>query len=108
MRHSNTIFFIGKKKKTTDEISNKYKKTILQGNELLITVRANIGDVRIIDKKFKGCNVGRGIPPLTLQNKFAAQVKKIEYQKQLLEQSLKELENNFNSLMQRAFNGELF
>ncbi len=48
------------------------------------------------------------LPPLSLQNKFAAQVEKIEQQKQLLEQSLKELENNFNSLMQRAFKGELF
>ncbi|WP_346938681.1 restriction endonuclease subunit S [uncultured Clostridium sp.] len=48
------------------------------------------------------------LPPLPLQNKFAAQVEKIEQQKQLLEQSLKELENNFNSLMQRAFKGELF
>lgn len=47
-------------------------------------------------------------PPLHLQNKFAAQVEKIEQQKQLLEQSLAELENNFNSLMQRAFKGELF
>ncbi|HBL07127.1 MAG TPA: hypothetical protein DDZ33_09430 [Clostridium sp.] len=48
------------------------------------------------------------VPPLPLQNKFAAQVEKIEQQKKLLEQSLKELENNFNSLMQRAFKGELF
>ncbi len=47
-------------------------------------------------------------PPLPLQNKFAAQVEKIEQQKKLLEKSLKELENNFNSLMQRAFKGELF
>lgn len=47
-------------------------------------------------------------PPLPLQNKFAAQVEKIEQQKTLLEQSLKELENNFKSLMQRAFKGELF
>ena len=35
-------------------------------------------------------------------------LEKIEQQKQLLEQSLTELENNFNSLMQRAFKGELF
>ena len=48
------------------------------------------------------------VPDLILQNKFAAQVEKIEHQKQRLEQSLKELENNFNSLMQRAFKGELF
>ncbi|MCP3776547.1 restriction endonuclease subunit S [Paenibacillus sp. MZ04-78.2] len=47
-------------------------------------------------------------PPLDLQNRFAEQVKKIEYQKQRLQQSLTELENNFNALMQRAFKGELF
>lgn len=48
------------------------------------------------------------VPPLELQNEFAQKVEKIEQQKHLLEQSLTELENNFNSLMQRAFKGELF
>ena len=48
------------------------------------------------------------LPPLELQNEFAQKVEKIEQQKHLLEQSLTELENNFNSLMQRAFKGELF
>lgn len=47
-------------------------------------------------------------PPLPLQNQFAQKVQKIEYQKQLLEKSLKLLENNYNNLMQRAFKGELF
>lgn len=47
------------------------------------------------------------IPPLNLQNKFAEQVEQIEKQKELLQKSLIELENNFNSLMQRAFKGEL-
>ena len=47
-------------------------------------------------------------PPIELQNEFAQKVEKIEQQKHLLEQSLTELENNFNSLMQRAFKGELF
>lgn len=47
-------------------------------------------------------------PPIELQNRFAEQVQKIEHQKQLLQQSLIELENNFNALMQRAFKGELF
>lgn len=48
------------------------------------------------------------MPPLDLQNQFAEQVQKIEQQKSLMQQSLTELENNFNSLMQRAFKGELF
>ena len=51
-------------KKTTFEISNKYKKTILKGREMLITVRANIADTYIVGKEFKGCNVGRGIVPI--------------------------------------------
>jgi len=51
-------------KKTTPEISNKYKRTILKGRELLITVRANIGDTCIVGEEFKGCNVGRGIVPI--------------------------------------------
>ena len=54
-------------KKTTKEISDKYKRTILKGRELLITVRANIADTCIIGEKFKGCNVGRGIVPIRTQ-----------------------------------------
>ena len=48
------------------------------------------------------------VPPIELQNKFAEIVESIEKQKELLNKSLVELENNFNSLMQRAFKGELF
>ena len=51
-------------KKTTEEISNKYKRTILKGREMLITVRANIADTCIVGEEFKGCNVGRGIVPI--------------------------------------------
>lgn len=54
-------------KKTTVEISNKYKKTLLRGREMLITVRANIADTCIIGEEFKGCNVGRGIVPIRTQ-----------------------------------------
>lgn len=48
------------------------------------------------------------IAPIELQNKFeefALQVDKLKFE---MEKSLKELEDNFNSLMQKAFNGELF
>ncbi len=51
-------------KKTTEEISNKYKRTILKGREMLITVRANIADTCIVGEEFSGCNVGRGIVPI--------------------------------------------
>ena len=47
-------------------------------------------------------------PPIDLQNQFAHFVEKTEQQKALMQQSLIEMENNFNSIMQRAFKGELF
>ena len=48
------------------------------------------------------------VPPKHLQDKFVEciqQVNKLQFE---MEQSLVELENNFNALMQRAFKGELF
>ncbi|WP_291630996.1 restriction endonuclease subunit S [Clostridium sp.] len=48
------------------------------------------------------------IPDIKFQNQFADFVKQVEKLKLEMEQSLKELEDNFNSLMQRAYKGELF
>ena len=48
------------------------------------------------------------IPNIELQNKFADFVKQVDKLKFEMEKSLKELEDNFNSLMRKAFNGELF
>ena len=48
------------------------------------------------------------MPPIELQNQFADFVKQVDKLKFEMEKSLKELEDNFNSLMQKAFKGELF
>lgn len=48
------------------------------------------------------------IPPLEFQDKFAKIIENIEKQKEQLKESLTQLENNFNSLIQKAFKGELF
>lgn len=48
------------------------------------------------------------MPPLELQNKFIDSIKQIDKLKFRMENSLRELEDNFNSLMQKAFKGELF
>ena len=47
------------------------------------------------------------LPPLPLQNQFAAIVEKVETLKAKYTQSLTELENLYASLSQRAFKGEL-
>ena len=47
-------------------------------------------------------------PPIELQNEFAHFVQQVDKLKFEMEQSLKQLEANFDSLMQKAFKGELF
>ena len=68
-------------KRTTVEISNQYKRTLLTGRELLITVRANIADTCIIGEEFTGCNVGRGIVPLRVDESII----RLEFLKSLID-----------------------
>ncbi|EGT2197960.1 TPA: restriction endonuclease subunit S [Clostridioides difficile] len=48
------------------------------------------------------------LPPVELQNEFVGFIKEVDKLKLKIEDSLKQLEDNFNSLMQKAFKGELF
>ena len=52
-------------KQTTKEISDSYKRTILKGDELLICVRGTTGIISFAGKDLIGCNVTRGIVPLS-------------------------------------------
>lgn len=53
-------------------------------------------------------NLELPIPPIELQNEFAELVAQTDSIRSKMEASLSELEDNFNSLMQKAFKGELF
>ena len=55
-------------KRTTKEISEAYKRTILEGNELLLCVRGTTGLVGLATEELKGCNVTRGITPLSFKD----------------------------------------
>ena len=81
-------------------MNTKYIKSLLFNMAKNIVGMANINA-----EEFKSIKVY--IPPIELQNHFAEMVENIEKQKELLNKSLAELETNFNSLMQRAFRGEL-
>lgn len=48
------------------------------------------------------------VPPLTLQNEFASFVEQVEVQKKQLQNALVLLEQNYKSLMQKCFRGEIF
>lgn len=77
-------------KKTTEEISNKYKRTILKGREMLITVRANIADTCVVGEEFAGCNVGRGIVPIrTKENEMILEFLKYQIDSKHLNDNIK-------------------
>lgn len=79
-------------KKTTEEISNRYKRTILKGREMLITVRANIADTCIVGEEFAGCNVGRGIVPIrTKENEMILEFLKYQIDSKHLNDNIKAL-----------------
>ena len=50
-------------------ISDSYKRTILNGNELLFCVRGTTGIMSFASEELKGCNVTRGITPLSFSEK---------------------------------------
>lgn len=58
--------FVGKAnlKCTSKDISDSYKRTVLNGNEVLLCVRGTTGIVALATEELKGCNVNRGIVPL--------------------------------------------
>ncbi|PWN67659.1 restriction endonuclease subunit S [Chryseobacterium oncorhynchi] len=47
--------------KTTSEISEKYSRTICSTDDILITIRATIGEVAMINANSEGFNLSRGI-----------------------------------------------
>lgn len=65
------------------------------------------GSMKNISQK-KYLNLSILLPDISLQNKFAEFVYKIQIEKDKMDKGLIELNNIFNSLMQHTFNGKLF
>lgn len=53
-------------------------------------------------------NLDIPVPPIEKQKEFEKLIGEIEKRKEIFNKSLLEIQNNYNSLMQRAFKGELF
>jgi len=51
--------------KTSEEISNSYKKTILEENEVMLALRGDIGLVKLVEKSLVGANITRGVARLS-------------------------------------------
>jgi type I restriction enzyme S subunit len=89
-------------------ITKEYLVFLLRSNAFLDYVasfsrRANIP--KLNRKQFAGYNAP--VPPLDLQQRFAAIVESVEQQKARIREQLAEAEGLFASLQQRAFKGEL-
>jgi len=75
-------------------------------NEISKISSGTSGSMKNISKK-NYLNLQMIYPPLTLQNQFAERVQAIEQQKAQAQESLEKAEELFQSLLQRAFKGEL-
>ena len=78
--------------------TNALQKEIFDKTYGIALKQINLRDVRLLKLI---------VPPLKLQNKFSDLVQKVENLKEKQKQSETELQNLFNSLMQRAFKGEI-
>ena len=60
-------FIISNLVKTSVENSNKYIRTILQGGEILLSIRGTIGEVAIAPKHSKGWNISREVAIIPIE-----------------------------------------
>lgn len=89
-------------------INDKYLLTYLNSPKALSMYESMQVSVARANLSLKNINdLEILLPPMELQNQFADFVKQVNKLKFEMENSLKELENNFNALMQKAFSGEL-
>ena len=54
--------------KVSPEIEAKYSRSRLQGNEILISLVGNVGEIVIVDDKYKGWNVARAVGVVPINN----------------------------------------
>ena len=81
-------------------LNSKYGKGVLYGMCKAIVGQANINAQELQDIKLF-------IPSIELQQQYVIFLRQVDKLKFKMEESLKELENNFNSLMSDAFSGRL-
>lgn len=104
--YSNNIMRVRLKNEVLSEYINALMN-LDDYNQYIRNVSLGGTDKRALSKKLIG-DFPIIVPPMELQNEFVDFVKQVEKLKSQMETSLKELEDNFNSLMQKTFKGELF
>ena len=91
-----------------DDINNFFVKSalahVLRRNFKGISSGSTFAELKI----FLLEKIAIPIPPLPLQNEFAKKIETIEKQKELLNKSLELMKENYKSIMDKAFKGQLF
>lgn len=91
--------------KPKNTIVNQYLKAVLNMPSMYNVIRSGMGGAAITRLTIAKINKIRiPLPPIDLQNQFAERVQTIEHQKELIKQSIKEVETLFNSRMDYYFN----
>lgn len=94
-------------RKTDEKIEIPYLLQVLKTDSMRKNMAGRGANIQNLNQQILG-QLMIPIPPLELQKQFSDFVKQVDKMKLKMENSLKELEDNFNSLMQKAFKGELF
>lgn len=55
--------------KVSSDVASKYTRTQLNGDEILITLVGNLGEVAIVPKKYNGWNIARAVGKIELNDK---------------------------------------
>ncbi|MCG1086710.1 restriction endonuclease subunit S [Staphylococcus epidermidis] len=82
-------------------LNSNYVKSVLYNMAKNIVGMANINAKELT-------NISIFLPPLSLQNEFAKKIEKIEELKKQCQKSLEYYEELYETLLHKAFNGELF
>ncbi|QLK63162.1 restriction endonuclease subunit S [Enterobacteriaceae bacterium Kacie_13] len=55
---------------TSEKISESYRRTILQKDDILIPLRGKVGEIAIVDKYTQGANLTRGVALIALKSTY--------------------------------------
>lgn len=94
-------------RKTDENLEIPYLLQVLKTDSIRKNMAGRGANIQNLNQQILG-ELMIPVPPLELQKQFTDFIKQVDKLKFEMEKSLKELEDNFNSLIQKAFNGELF
>lgn len=104
--YTTNIFVMNLNDKCNSIWFNQYAKTDAYKYQLRNIIQPAVNQSSFTTANYRKLKIP--LPPISIQNEFADFVRQVETQISLLQQSLAKLEQNYKSLMQKCFRGEIF